>query len=78
MRERLYKDLRSKTHVLIVMKFYGLESLFPSKWVEDSAPQETLEQKPTEQKEFAIKRAKAAAAAEEDTSDPLQIKGKIK
>ena len=59
---------------LLVMKFYGLETLFPATWGDDNTAQIYEPQKTAEETEAASK----AVTLEEDTSDPLKIKGKIK
>ncbi|KAJ3361688.1 hypothetical protein HDU91_003797, partial [Kappamyces sp. JEL0680] len=60
-----------------VLKFYGLDTLFPSTWGEDHSLNPTALSETTntqDKKEEAIR----AALQEEDTSDPLKIKGKIR
>jgi hypothetical protein len=54
------------------MKFYGLETLFPNVWGDEPA---TIETQKTSEETEAINKA---IAIEEDTSDPLKIRGKIK
>lgn len=56
----------------LVMKFYGLETLFPNVWGDEPA---TIETHKTPEETEAINKA---IAIEEDTSDPLKIRGKIK
>lgn len=58
-----------------VMKFYGMETLFPAVWGDDNiGGLEQTQQKTNEEADAANK----LAVHEEDTSDPLKIKGKIK
>ncbi len=55
-----------------VMKYYGLDTLFPTSWGEDMV--QTLAD-PTEKRDSTVK--KEEVIQDQDVSDPLKIKSKV-